>query len=60
MGQLGWDGLTGPHPSVHCQGWSQSHLSHRHRGETRMRRLTPQQMLELYNQKTAADSMVPK
>ncbi len=44
-------------------GWYNSrrrHRSLRHRGETRMRRLTPQQMLELYNQKTAADSMVPK
>ncbi len=44
-------------------GWYNSrrrHRSLRHRGEKRMRRLTPQQMLELYNQKTAADSMVPK
>jgi transposase InsO family protein len=44
-------------------GWYNSRRRHRslkHNGERRTRRLAPQQMLELYNQKSAADSMVPK
>jgi putative transposase len=44
-------------------GWYNArrrHRSLRHRGETRTRRLTPQQMLELFNQQTTANSMAPK
>ncbi len=44
-------------------GWYNSRRRHRslaHKGEGRTRRLSPQGMLDLYNQKSTADSMVSK
>ena len=44
-------------------GWYNSrrrHYSLKQRGQTRTRRLAPQQMLDLYNRQTAADSMLPR
>jgi transposase InsO family protein len=44
-------------------GWYNSRRRHRslkHTGQLRTRRLAPQQMLDLYNRQTAADSMLPR
>jgi putative transposase len=44
-------------------GWYNSRRRHRslkQRGQTRTRRLAPQQMLDLYNRQTTADSMLPR
>ena len=44
-------------------GWYNSRRRHRslkQTGKERIRRLAPQQMLDLYNQKTVADSMASK
>jgi transposase InsO family protein len=44
-------------------GWYNSrrrHRSLRQAGKERIRRLAPQQMLDLYNLQTAADSMLPR